>query len=191
MAGQDQFELKFRLTDGTDIGPNSYPPVTTVATLKESILAQWPRDNANGPKTIGDMTLINAGKILENNKTLAESSVPVGELSAGVITMHVLRTMKDDPYFILFKTRDPFIWAPRFKLATHRQQKPMRAAGAATPYCFFSNHDGISSSYGGMVPVRCPGCLAGAGMLAPGRERPDQDPLVAEGRSPCHVVVPR
>ncbi|MCO5603050.1 hypothetical protein L7F22_057193 [Adiantum nelumboides] len=47
-------------------------------------------DNANGPKTIGDMTLINAGKILENNKTLAESSVPVGELSAGVITMHVL-----------------------------------------------------------------------------------------------------
>ncbi|MCO5603051.1 hypothetical protein L7F22_057194 [Adiantum nelumboides] len=48
MAGQDQFELKFRLIDGTDIGPNSYPPVTTVATLKESILAQWPRGKAGG-----------------------------------------------------------------------------------------------------------------------------------------------
>ncbi|KAI5065905.1 hypothetical protein GOP47_0018529 [Adiantum capillus-veneris] len=90
MAAQDQLELKFRLIDGTDIGPSSYPPATTVATLKESILAQWPRDNANGPKTISNMTLINAGKILENNKTLAESSVPVGELPEGVITMHVL-----------------------------------------------------------------------------------------------------
>lgn len=90
MAGQDQLELKFRLHDGTDIGPNTYPPATTVATLKESILAQWPRESGNGPKTISDVKLINAGRILENNKTLAESRVPVGELLGGVITMHVV-----------------------------------------------------------------------------------------------------
>lgn len=90
MAGQDQLELKFRLHDGTDIGPNRYPPFTTVATLKENILAQWPRGLGNGPKTISDMKLINAGKVLENNKTLAESRVPVGELLGGVITMHVV-----------------------------------------------------------------------------------------------------
>lgn len=90
MAGQDQLELKFRLHDGTDIGPNRYPPATTVATLKESILAQWPRESGTGPKTISDMKLINAGRILENNKTLAESRVPIGELLGGVITMHVV-----------------------------------------------------------------------------------------------------
>lgn len=47
-------------------------------------------EKENGPKTINDMKLINAGKVLENNKTLAESRVPVGELPGGVITMHVV-----------------------------------------------------------------------------------------------------
>lgn len=42
------------------------------------------------PKTINDLKLINAGRILENNRTLAESRVPVGELPGGVITMHVV-----------------------------------------------------------------------------------------------------
>lgn len=36
------------------------------------------------------MKLINAGKILENNRTLTESSLPVVELPGGVITMHVV-----------------------------------------------------------------------------------------------------
>lgn len=44
----------------------------------------------NGPKSVNDMKLINAGKILENTKTLAESRVPVGELPGCVITMHVV-----------------------------------------------------------------------------------------------------
>jgi len=44
MAGnQDQFEIKFRLTDGSDIGPKSFPAATSIATLKESVLAQWPK----------------------------------------------------------------------------------------------------------------------------------------------------
>lgn len=44
MAGvQDQLEIKFRLTDGSDIGPKSFPAATNVSTLKESILAQWPK----------------------------------------------------------------------------------------------------------------------------------------------------
>lgn len=42
------------------------------------------------PKTLNDVKLINAGRILENNKTLAESRVPVGEVPGGVITMHVV-----------------------------------------------------------------------------------------------------
>jgi hypothetical protein len=34
--------------------------------------------------------LINAGKILENDKTLAESKIAIGELLGGLITMHVI-----------------------------------------------------------------------------------------------------
>lgn len=40
---QDQLEIKFRLTDGSDIGPRSFPAATSVASLKESILTQWPK----------------------------------------------------------------------------------------------------------------------------------------------------
>ncbi|KAF6149244.1 hypothetical protein GIB67_026100 [Kingdonia uniflora] len=90
MAGEDLVELKFRLFDGTDIGPNKYNCNTTVRSLKEFILTQWPQDKGNGPKTISDVKLINAGKILENNKTIAESRVPVAEFPGGVITMHVV-----------------------------------------------------------------------------------------------------
>lgn len=46
MSGvQDQLEIKFRLIDGTDIGPKSFPVGASVANLKESILAQWPKGN--------------------------------------------------------------------------------------------------------------------------------------------------
>ncbi|KAF5748947.1 Membrane-anchored ubiquitin-fold protein [Tripterygium wilfordii] len=46
MAGaQDQLEIRFRLTDGSDIGPKSFSAATSVATLKESILTQWPKGN--------------------------------------------------------------------------------------------------------------------------------------------------
>ncbi|GKV12430.1 hypothetical protein SLEP1_g23570 [Rubroshorea leprosula] len=90
MAGEDLIEIKFRLADGTDIGPTKHTPATTVASLKEKILAQWPQDKENGPKTIHDVKLINAGKILENNRTLAECRLPVGELPGAVITMLVV-----------------------------------------------------------------------------------------------------
>lgn len=47
-------------------------------------------DEVNGPKTINDVKLINAGKILENDKTLAESRSPVSEVPGGIITMLVV-----------------------------------------------------------------------------------------------------
>lgn len=43
MAAQDLIEVKFRLSDGTDIGPSKYSPAVSVASLKEKILAQWPK----------------------------------------------------------------------------------------------------------------------------------------------------
>ncbi|KAJ4756805.1 Membrane-anchored ubiquitin-fold protein 3 [Rhynchospora pubera] len=90
MAGNESIEVKFRLSDGSDIGPNKYDPSTTVLSLKETILSRWPQDLGMGPRTVSDLKLINAGRILENNRTLAESRVPVGEVPGGVITMHVV-----------------------------------------------------------------------------------------------------
>ncbi|XP_030541521.1 membrane-anchored ubiquitin-fold protein 6 [Rhodamnia argentea] len=90
MDGEGLIELKFRLADGSDIGPSKYRPAMTVASLKEKVVAHWPRDKENGPKTLNDVKLIHAGKILENNKTLAESRLQVGEFPGGVITMHVV-----------------------------------------------------------------------------------------------------
>ncbi|KAK8580302.1 hypothetical protein V6N13_143416 [Hibiscus sabdariffa] len=90
MAGEELVELKFRLADGTDIGPSKYSPATTVASLKEKILAQWPADKENCPNTIQDVKLINCGKILENYSTVADCRLLVGELPDGVITMHVV-----------------------------------------------------------------------------------------------------
>jgi len=91
-GNQEQFEIKFRLTDGSDIGPKSFPAATSIATLKESILAQWPKDKENGPKTIKDLKLISAGKILENNSTVGEcqSQNPLCDTPGTVTTMHVV-----------------------------------------------------------------------------------------------------
>ncbi|KAG0449157.1 hypothetical protein HPP92_027458 [Vanilla planifolia] len=86
---QEQLEIRFRLPDGSDIGPKQYTAATTVSTLKECILAEWPKELENSPKTINDLKLINAGKILENNKTLAECKSAICDLPS-VITMHVV-----------------------------------------------------------------------------------------------------
>lgn len=43
MPDEDLLELRFRLYDGTDIGPIRYSAALTVATLKERIVSEWPR----------------------------------------------------------------------------------------------------------------------------------------------------
>ncbi|XP_027359314.1 membrane-anchored ubiquitin-fold protein 2-like [Abrus precatorius] len=91
MAGsQDQLEIKFRLSDGSDIGPKSFAAATSIATLKENILAQWPKDVESGPRTVKDVKLISGGKILENNRTVGECQSPLFDLPGGVTTMHVV-----------------------------------------------------------------------------------------------------
>ncbi|KAI4348344.1 hypothetical protein L6164_009079 [Bauhinia variegata] len=87
MPEEDLVELKFRLYDGSDIGPFRYSPASTVAMLKERIVAEWPKDKKIVPKAANDIKLINAGKILENNKTISQCRTPFGDLP---ITMHVV-----------------------------------------------------------------------------------------------------
>ncbi|KAG9439795.1 hypothetical protein H6P81_019960 [Aristolochia fimbriata] len=89
-GGQEQLEVKFRLHDGSDIGPKKFSAATSVATVKESILAHWPKEKENCPKTVNDVKLINAGKILENNRTLGDCQSPLCGVAGGVTTMHVV-----------------------------------------------------------------------------------------------------
>ena len=43
MPEEELVELKFRLYDGTDIGPNQYSAGLTVGMLKDRIVSEWPR----------------------------------------------------------------------------------------------------------------------------------------------------
>ncbi|KAK0580912.1 hypothetical protein LWI29_007678 [Acer saccharum] len=88
--GQERIELKFRIYDGTDIGHTTYASSTTIAFLKERLIAEWPQGKTIAPKSVNDIKLIHAGQILENSKTLADSKVTFGDLPSGVITMHVV-----------------------------------------------------------------------------------------------------
>ncbi|GAA0154376.1 ubiquitin-protein ligase [Lithospermum erythrorhizon] len=90
MPEEELVELKFRLYDGSDIGPFRYSPASTIAMLKERIVAEWPKDKKIAPKAANDVKLINAGKILENNKTVCQCKAPFGELPNGLITMHAV-----------------------------------------------------------------------------------------------------
>ncbi|XP_022938993.1 membrane-anchored ubiquitin-fold protein 2-like isoform X2 [Cucurbita moschata] len=87
---EDQLDIKFRLNDGSDIGPKTFPAATTIATLKQSILAQWPRGKENGPRTVKDVQLISAGKILENNRTVNDCRSQLYDIPGSVTTMHVV-----------------------------------------------------------------------------------------------------
>ncbi|KAF8096840.1 hypothetical protein N665_0299s0004 [Sinapis alba] len=86
----DQLEIKFRLYDGSDIGPKAFPNATTVAALKETVISQWPREKENGPRTVKEVKLISAGKVLDNNKTVKDYRSPVSTLVDAVTTMHVI-----------------------------------------------------------------------------------------------------
>ncbi|KAK3026203.1 hypothetical protein RJ639_040488 [Escallonia herrerae] len=91
MSGvQDQLEIKFRLSDGSDIGPKSFPAAASVTYLKESVVSQWPKEKENGPRTVKDVKLISAGRILENNRTVGECRSPLCDIPGGVTTMHVV-----------------------------------------------------------------------------------------------------
>ncbi|KAL7094678.1 hypothetical protein ACP275_11G118800 [Erythranthe tilingii] len=87
---EDQLEIKFRLNDGSDIGPKKFACATRVSSLKEDIIAQWPKEKGNAPRTLKDIKLISGGRILENNRTVGECKNQLYDIPGGVTTMHVL-----------------------------------------------------------------------------------------------------
>jgi hypothetical protein len=47
-------------------------------------------EKENGPKTVKEVKLISAGKVLENSKTVKDYRSPVSNLAGAVTTMHVI-----------------------------------------------------------------------------------------------------
>ncbi|KAI5665715.1 hypothetical protein M9H77_15568 [Catharanthus roseus] len=47
-------------------------------------------EKENGPRTVKDVKLISAGRILENNRTVGECMSPLCDIPGGVTTMHVV-----------------------------------------------------------------------------------------------------
>ncbi|GMH31522.1 hypothetical protein Nepgr_033365 [Nepenthes gracilis] len=90
MPEEDLVDIKFRLYDGSDMGPFRYSSASTVEVLKERIVSEWPRGKTIVPKVGNEIKLISFGKILENNKTVGQCRAPFGELSGGVMVMHVV-----------------------------------------------------------------------------------------------------
>lgn len=41
--GEERMELKFRIYDGTDIAHTTYSSSTTVGSLKQKLIAEWPQ----------------------------------------------------------------------------------------------------------------------------------------------------
>ncbi|KAK8715950.1 hypothetical protein V6N13_043274 [Hibiscus sabdariffa] len=73
MPEEGLVEFKFRLYDGSDIGPFQYSPASTVAMLKERIVTEWPKDKKIAPKGANDIKLINAGKIWRTTRLLGSA----------------------------------------------------------------------------------------------------------------------
>ncbi|ONH93808.1 hypothetical protein PRUPE_8G254100 [Prunus persica] len=91
MGQREEIELKFRIYDGTDIGHHSYAPSMTVANLKKRLLAEWPQAKTVTPKSANEVKLIHSGRILENNKTLADSRITsANQPGGGAVIMHAV-----------------------------------------------------------------------------------------------------
>ncbi|VFQ87075.1 unnamed protein product [Cuscuta campestris] len=82
-------KIKFRLNDGSDIGPADYEDQLTVESLKEKVIAGWPKGKNIVPKEPSELKLISSGKVLENSKTVGQCKLPFSD-DDDVITMHAV-----------------------------------------------------------------------------------------------------
>lgn len=72
-------KIKFRLYDGSDIGPTDYDDESTVETLKQKLINGWPKDKKIVPKEPSELKLISSGKFLENSKTIGQCKMPFSD----------------------------------------------------------------------------------------------------------------
>ncbi|CAI0395238.1 unnamed protein product [Linum tenue] len=90
MPEEDLVDVKFRLYDGSDLGPFRYSAASTVDMLKQRIVSDWPKGKEITPKAINEVKLISSGKVLDNSRTVAQCKMPFGDAAGGAIIMHVV-----------------------------------------------------------------------------------------------------
>ncbi|CAN0906039.1 Membrane-anchored ubiquitin-fold protein 3 [Linum grandiflorum] len=93
MAEEELVDVKFRLYDGSDIGPFRYAVASTVEMLKQRIMLDWPKGKEVAPKAVNEVKLISSGKVLDNNRTVGDCRIPTlgGDVAGGAaIIMHVV-----------------------------------------------------------------------------------------------------
>ncbi|PQP97142.1 membrane-anchored ubiquitin-fold protein 3-like [Prunus yedoensis var. nudiflora] len=91
LFGFSSLGKKKKKGEGRDIGHHSYAPSMTVANLKKRLLAEWPQAKTVTPKSANEVKLIHSGRILENNKTLADSRITsANQPGGGAVIMHAV-----------------------------------------------------------------------------------------------------
>mmetsp|Transcript_51307 Transcript_51307/g.164038 ORF Transcript_51307/g.164038 Transcript_51307/m.164038 type:complete len:107 (+) Transcript_51307:125-445(+) len=93
------YNIRFRMNDGTDLGPWHFPSAGTVGQMKEKVVAEFPaapggEGGAAVPKTVNDVTLILAGKVMDNAKII--SGMPRALPTGGCTPPHTWPAMPSD-----------------------------------------------------------------------------------------------
>mmetsp|Transcript_51305 Transcript_51305/g.164032 ORF Transcript_51305/g.164032 Transcript_51305/m.164032 type:complete len:126 (+) Transcript_51305:125-502(+) len=90
------YNIRFRMNDGTDLGPWHFPSAGTVGQMKEKVVAEFPaapggEGGAAVPKTVNDVTLILAGKVMDNAKIISDLRTQMGNPgSETLVTFHLV-----------------------------------------------------------------------------------------------------
>ncbi|KAH0935522.1 hypothetical protein HID58_012639, partial [Brassica napus] len=114
---EESIDIKFRLDDGSDMGPFRYSSASTVDCLKQRVLSDWPKGKTLVPKGINEVKLISSGKILENNKTVAQCKTPFGEVAGGGVTLMLMHVVVQ-PSLSKTKTEKKVRKAPKAVICT-------------------------------------------------------------------------
>uniref|UniRef100_A0A7N0VDR0 Membrane-anchored ubiquitin-fold protein n=1 Tax=Kalanchoe fedtschenkoi TaxID=63787 RepID=A0A7N0VDR0_KALFE len=85
---EDLVDIKFRLYDGSDIGPFRYSTASTIDILKQRLVSDWPQGKSMAPKAAAEIKLITSGQILLNTKTVGQCRTNFTR--ADLIIMHVV-----------------------------------------------------------------------------------------------------
>ena len=88
------YNIRFRHVAG-DFGPYVFPKTSTVMTLKEKLLEEWPQSSLAGnpvaPKTASELRIIFGGRMLDNQKLVKELQHSMGNPQGQkIVTMHVV-----------------------------------------------------------------------------------------------------
>ncbi|KAK6922960.1 UBL3-like, ubiquitin domain [Dillenia turbinata] len=83
-------QIKFILSDGTEIGPFTYGLNTSVRVLKSEVVYYWPTGKENPPETADCVELYKGDDILANTKLLSEFNYPRPDNDLLMLTLRVV-----------------------------------------------------------------------------------------------------